>query len=239
MEEYFEIELFLKEGDEFAFLRVREKLENSKFIESFQFISKDSAKTQFIEEYGQEMLDYLDYNPLPSSFKVLPKEKIRTAEYLDRLEKYFAKWSEVDQVTTHMQFIEMFEEWHFKATTILTVVFIGLSFALWFIVRNSVRLSMFSRRALIENMKYCGATNLYIYFPFLVEGIFQGVVASISAGVFWRFALLFLESISPKISSVVMVNFWSIYLLVLFITLLTALSSYRVVQRYLRDDSGI
>ena len=101
------------------------------------------------------------------------------------------------------------------------------------IICNSVRLSLLSRRLLVENMKYAGGSPFFIEFPFVLEGMMQGLFGS---GLAVTLLLVIIESIARAIP-VVSANIGGLWILlglvVVLVTLVSGYFSYRTVQEFL------
>ena len=142
---------------------------------------------RFKERLGDQqfLLDALgDVNPLPNSFEVLVRrpDMVKTAaasiEQMDGVE--MAKYGQdvVEHLFDITRLIRLFG-------AILMVLLAG---ATLFIISNTIRLTVIARRKEIAIMKYVGATDWFIRWPFLLEGIVLGFAGSILALVALRVA---------------------------------------------------
>jgi cell division transport system permease protein len=141
-----------------------------------RFISKQDAMKSLRRRLGEKvgLLDGLKENPLPASLEIilsrdeiddsLPyelKKKLERIENVDEVQ-YSEEW--IDQIQAVMGAIE-----------IVGLIFGGLLFlAALFIVTNTIKLTIYSRRDEIEILKLVGATNGFVRAPFLIEGSIQG-----------------------------------------------------------------
>jgi cell division transport system permease protein len=141
-----------------------------------RFISKQDAMKSLRRQLGERagLLDGLKENPLPASLEIilsrdeiddsLPyelKKKLERMEYVDEVQ-YSQEW--IDRIQAVMGVIE-----------IVGLVFGGLLFlAALFIVTNTIKLTIYSRKDEIEILKLVGATNGFVKAPFLIEGSIQG-----------------------------------------------------------------
>lgn len=145
-------------------------------VTSVIYISKDEAARIFKEEFGEDIRDILDYNPLPASFKVQLQDKYKTFDHIDRLYSKMLNLPGVDDVVYHKDLLKFIE----KRTRVLYAISIALgiivSVAAIFLVANTIRLAIYSKRKIIQTMKLVGATRTFIRMPFLLEGAFQGLI---------------------------------------------------------------
>ncbi len=108
---------------------------------------------------------------------------------------------------------------------------------LFLIIGNAVRLSLFSRKLLVENLKYAGGSAFFIEFPFLLEGIMQGVCASGLAALLLAFAENSLSREIPVLDFYLGGYRWLLLLVVIAVTLVSVYSSYRSVRGFLKHDA--
>lgn len=149
-------------------------------VKSVSFTDKDQAmdilKDRMKDQPG--ILDALDgKNPLPSSYEVTftePEAVRRTADIV-------ADYPEVEGTHYGQEIIEQL----FQITRIIRwggiALIIFLALAMLFIISNTIRLTVFARRKEIAIMKYVGATNWFIRWPFLLEGLLLGFIGGVLA----------------------------------------------------------
>ena len=130
-------------------------------------------------------MDSLDgHNPLPTSYVLT----FNTPDQVKSTAELVSKYPEVESTHYGQDVIEQI----FEVTKIIRIggiILIGfLAGATLFIISNTIRLTVFARRKEIGIMKYVGATNGFIRWPFLLEGMFLGAIGGIIAGLAtWQF----------------------------------------------------
>jgi cell division transport system permease protein len=148
-------------------------------VKDSQFISKEQALERLKEDLGDrnDLLDNLSGNPLPPSFEISLKDPEQVSVVAGRFEGN----SIVDEVRYGKEIAERI----FRVTSVIrnvSVVFIvllgGVSVLL---ISNTIRLSIYARRREVEIMKLVGATNWFIRWPFIIEGLFVGFVGAVTA----------------------------------------------------------
>ncbi|MFQ5511227.1 MAG: cell division protein FtsX [Candidatus Krumholzibacteriia bacterium] len=149
-------------------------------VETIQFVSKAEALLEFREELGAEqyVLETLRANPLPASFRVTLKGGFADKDRIETFAREVGAMGAVEEVNYGKDFMERFS---FLARIFMYVdaVLGGIVvLSSVFIISNTVRLTILSRRRSIEILKLVGATNLFITTPFIMEGAFQGGLAS-------------------------------------------------------------
>ena len=152
-------------------------------IESVTYVSREEARERLSERLGEQkyLLDALgDKNPLPNAFEVTVKQPTMVETAAKAIEKFGG----VESVKYGQDVVE-----HLFDMTRLVRIFgftlmLLLAGATLFIISNTIRLTVFARRKEIAIMKYVGATDWFIRWPFLLEGVvlgfFGGVLASIA-----------------------------------------------------------
>jgi len=150
-------------------------------VDSVSFVSKEEAletlKTRLVGH--EELLDGLETNPLPASFEIRLQPKYRNTEGVRAV---------VEQLERLPQFndIQYGQQWLDNLTTIIRIlkflgVFLGvfLFLTVIFIVSNTIKLTLYSRKEELNIMKYIGATESFIKGPFLVEGVIRGFLGAV------------------------------------------------------------
>lgn len=187
LESQVQIKVYLK--DDFTRDEAREleaDLKRMQGVEKVTFVPKEEAMERFKERLGDQktLLEALDEtNPLPDSFEVmlLQPELVKTAaESIEKFEGVeAAKYGQ--DVMEHL----------FDITRLIRIfgfaLMLVLALATLFIIANTIRLTVFARRKEIAIMKYVGATDWFIRWPFVLEGMVMGLFGSIIASVVLRF----------------------------------------------------
>lgn len=158
---------------------VRAAIDSISGIEEVYYESKDEALSNFksqLEDYAWMVEGYDETNnPLPSSYVL----KINSPDVSYELEKKIEGLEGIDDIGSDKALIQEVA----KISSVLRVVWIVLSFVLilvsLFLIINTIKLTIYSRRKEIYIMKFVGATDWFIRWPFIIEGIFLGLVGSI------------------------------------------------------------
>lgn len=146
-------------------------------VTKVDFTSKEQAMKDFRKRLGdqKDLLDSLgEVNPLPNSFAV----HVDKPENLKPIAEKIKKLENIESMRFGQEIIEQL----FKVTYFIRVgglvLIVFLTFATLFIVSNTIRLTVFARRKEVSLMKYVGATDWFIRWPFLLEGMILGLVGS-------------------------------------------------------------
>jgi cell division transport system permease protein len=164
---------------------LRSALENTSNVRSIEYISKDEALKRAQEknpEAFREGAELLGANPLPASFRVRPEDPDRLDAIVNRLEvNGEPQLAAVDEVRNREDETDEI----LSATGLVKVLTAGLATLLVLasiaLIANTIRLSIFARRREVEVMKLVGATNWFIRWPFVIEGVIVGFLAGVLA----------------------------------------------------------
>ncbi len=149
-------------------------------VEAVEYISKDQAMVEFREELGDEgsVVDVLESNPLPASYRVTLKSQYREKEEIEKFAGTVGAMNVVEEVNYGKDFIEQLASIMQAFLYVDLVLGLIVIFSSVFIVANTVRLTILSRQKSIEILKLVGATNRFITTPFVIEGAVQGGMAA-------------------------------------------------------------
>ncbi len=173
----FRIMVYLKNGRAGGHqLRIEEDLSSLKGVSHIRFISKESGLTHIKEQLKTQMSIFsdLETNPLPDAFEVY-------------LTPDFFEMSEIHRLAMQIEAldgvleVEYGRKWFDRFLNIFSLVRLGgyalggiFFMAAVFIVANTIRLVLYSKRDEIEIIRLIGATDRFIKAPFFIEGLLQG-----------------------------------------------------------------
>jgi cell division transport system permease protein len=202
-------------------------------VETITFISKHEAMEEFKEYFGEEndLLRSLEANPLPSSFRVMLKDQFRTLEAFEAFAAKASPLHYVDEVSYGRAFLEKFSSITRAFLYIDAVLGVIVVLSSIFIIANTVRLTIVSRQKTIEILKLVGGTNRFITTPFIIEGAFQGGIASLVSLILLFTIYTFSKRVLPDAA---FFSFNSAVLYMLICVILGALGSLAAMKRYLR-----
>lgn len=181
LESSVEISLFLKEETSSDEIEALEKeIKAMPEVTEVKFVSKAQALEEMKKNFGdkQDILTGLEEkNPLPDALRIKTSVVDQVAPLAYQLESFDA----VDQVRYGQGVVEKLlalSKW-VRTAGLVTMVLLGI--AAVFLIATTIRLSVFARRKEVGIMKMLGATNWFVRFPFLLEGMFLGLTGSLLA----------------------------------------------------------
>lgn len=186
-----ELIIFCQEGlDEGSILQIERNLTNNSAVKSYSFVSAKQAYEEFKKELGEELLGGYDENTFPAEFNVSLHDDTVVEDEIDMLEG-IPGVDEVSYSQAIIEFISKVSNWVNIISLLLIIIFFCVSV---FIIANTIKLTVFSRRKEINIMKYIGATDWFIRWPFVVEGIVIGVIGALISFIMTRYGYGALES---------------------------------------------
>jgi cell division transport system permease protein len=209
-------------------------------VKSVDFISKGEALQNAQEKNPRafrEGAELLGSNPLPASFRVTPEDPDKLGVIVDRLET--RNLAAIDEVRNREEDTKEI----LSATGLVKALTAGLAVLLVFasiaLIANTIRLSVFARRREVEVMKLVGATNWFIRWPFVIEGVVVGFFGGVLAVLLLTIAKeTFIDPLSERFALLAAPDTIDFPLLVIVLMLacvaVSALGSGITLRRFLK-----
>lgn len=155
---------------------VEEEIKKIPYVAKTTFISEEEAMNSMVEKFGDRFLKgYLELrNPLPAGYMV----NLTDLSKLEEVKAQIAKIENVEEVIAQSDTVVALVNVANGIRIVSTGILILLVVISVFIIANTIKLTVHARRKEISIMKYVGATNGFIRWPFIVEGIIIGIVAA-------------------------------------------------------------
>ncbi|MVB10984.1 Cell division protein FtsX [Caprobacter fermentans] len=171
-----------------ASLKAGEEIKKLDNIKSCQFVSKDDAIQKVMGMLGDKDSSLIKDmtgkdNPLPDAFQVSFKD---LSKYKDTVEQ-IKKIDGVSSINDYSDIAAKLTSLDRLVTTVGFWIILLLSLVSLFIISNTIRVTMFSRRLEISIMKSVGATNWFVRVPFVVEGVIIGLISGGVGSLILRF----------------------------------------------------
>ncbi|WP_294652559.1 ABC transporter permease [Fibrobacter succinogenes] len=228
------IEAFLPESvNEDSLKVIQNRLEHTKFVDSVTFVSADSALADFRRHFSGEMLELVEGNPIPPFFRLTLDEENKNPSTLIEVKNALAREDFFEEIQAPVEWVEKIAAWKFRMIFWPICISVLLLFTLSLIICNSVRLSLLSRRLLVENMKYAGGSHFFIEFPFILQGAFQGLVGSGIAVILLAVVLNSVADAFPIVAANLTGLGTGLFLVVVLVTALSGYFSFRTVREFL------
>lgn len=215
-----------------------EKLNN---ISSVRFYPKEDAITEFKDSLPEEVFENIsgDDNPLPDAYIIAMDDLSLYDQTIDEV----LKVNGVDSINNRSELARKLTDISDLVSYISLAIVAALTIISLFIIANTIRTTMYSRRFEISIMKSVGATNAFVRLPFVVEGMVIGLISAIiSTGVLY----VVYEGVMSAVNSFVKITtipFSDIYLQVgcIFIVagiIIGAFGSFISMRKYLKMEGN-
>lgn len=238
-----ELTVFIdKSLDDDGAMNVIKQLKAEAGVDKVNYLSREESLSEFRNWSGfGGALDMLEQNPLPALAIVTPKMNFEDPKTLSTLRDRIAAVQGVDQVRMDDSWFARLAALTGLVGQIAAMIGVLMIVAVFLVIGNSVRLSIFSRRDTINVMKLIGATDGFILRPFLNGGAMLGFCGALlslvlSEGLVWR-----LETVVTQVASVFGTTFdlhglgWDESLLLLLISAMIGwIAAYLATVQHLR-----
>lgn len=219
---------------------LKEQLTCCPYVKSLVFVSKEQALEETSQELGTDPSEFLGYNPFTPSFEIKVNEIYANNDSLTKIVARLDQLEEVVGVDYDKETIESVNDNIRKISVVLLVIaglFLYISFAL---INNTVRLTIFSKRFLINTMKLVGASWGFIRRPFLKNAFMLGVISGIVADILLIIGINWMKVYEPGLSTILTSGITYIVCSSVIVCglLITFLCTYASLGRYLKMSSN-
>ena len=210
----------------------------SDYISNLKYISKEDAVLIMKEDYGDDFIKDLGYNPLVNSADIALRNQYVTSYKIDSISKIIEQKDFVDEVIYDKNLINMINENIAKVTFWFIPIISFLILITFLIINSSIRLSIFSKRELIKTMQLVGAEKSFIRKPFIKTNLVLSLISSIISIILISFVIYYLNL---NIDIIENINLNLIYILfislVIFGFTISFFSTYFATQNILKIKS--
>jgi len=220
-------------------------LEGISNVESCEFVPKEVAFQEQIQSMGGDaaLFEGFDEIPLPDAYKVTVKDLSQFENTVSQIKQI----NKVDSVRENSDLASKLLSLRHAVSIVSVGLVIMLFLVALFIISNTIRITMFSRKLEISIMKAVGATNWFIRWPFMIEGMILGTISGIvSLGVLWGLYAVaekvFAQTLSLIGFSLVPFSeyWWQILLVFVAIGLFTGgFGSLVSMAKYLKEQGSV
>ncbi len=215
--------------------QLEKSLTLSDYVKTTKYVSKEDAATLMKDEYGEDFLDDVGFNPLQNSIDVHLKADFVTEQYLDSISNATLNKKFVEEVRYDKDLVSIMNNnvkrislWILIISAIFTLIAVML-------INSSIRLAVYSKRFIIKTMQMVGATKKFIRRPFVWQSVRLGIIGSIIALIGMAVVFYYLNKTFPEIELLdnpllVSSLFFGIFVLGI---LITWISTFFATQRYL------
>ena len=167
-------------------------LEEHQVVDEVFYESKDEAYERFVELFSDQpnLIDSVDPDVLPASFRV----RLQNPQLFAVIADEFQAYPGVEEIVDQRQVLDQFLRFTNVIRNAALIVAVIQLVAAGVLIANTIRVAAFARREQTSIMKLVGASNWYIRLPFVMEGVFAGVLGAVAS---W----LLLYASVPRVAS--------------------------------------
>ena len=219
-----EIQVFIKnDATDEEITKVGEQLQQIEGVNKITFVSKDEALDIMQEKVGEKsylLAGYEKNNFLPASYKVT----LTDLKLASKVESQINQLDNIKRITSSNETITKLIGIANGVRIVTAAILIGLIVGSIFIIANTIKLTVYARRREISIMKYVGATNSFIRWPFIVEGMIIGIISAgisvlLVGGIYKVLAAKLMESSLITSLGITLVGFSDMFTLIILVYL--------------------
>ena len=228
------------DADEESILALQKRMNAMPAVKSTEYIPKEEAIRRLSEDLGEDFLQWLgnEENPLLPSIDVRFNAEWANPDSLSLIQTRLLANTNVKEIYYHKSLVSLINQNMNRIGLVLMVASLVLLIIAVTLIRNTIRLSIYSKRFLVRSMQLVGATPAYIRRPFIRSGVAQGFFGALIADALLALLLYGLMQRLPELTliqdyTLILAIFGGILLLGM---LLGGLSTRLALRKYLNAD---
>ncbi|MFA6334643.1 MAG: permease-like cell division protein FtsX [Bacteroidales bacterium] len=158
---------------------ISERLKSREFVKKAEFISQEQGTKEMKELLGEDFLDIFEVNPIPLSVDLYFKADYVLTDSIEVIEKELMADPGVKELVYQKSLVNVINQNMARIGIVLSIFVVLLLFVSFVLINNTVRLNVYSKRFTIHTMKLVGAKRSFIRKPFLIQGMYQGLIAGV------------------------------------------------------------
>lgn len=208
----------------------------SGFVKSVEYIDKETAAERLKKDLGEDFIGFLGYNPLLASMDVKLNAAYTNPESLKLLEAKFLEFPQIKEISFQRDLVSTINE-NVKKIGLILIFFSGLLlFIFSALINNTIRISIYSQRFIINTMLLVGATDRFIRAPFIRRSIWYGIIGALAANVLLFVLML---SYSSELTGIINTDDFKIFGMVFLADMVLGVliswgSTYVAVNKFIR-----
>lgn len=231
------VNVYVDEGaHEADVFQLQKQIDANPMVKQTQYVSKELAARNLQKDLGEDFVKFLGYNPLSQSLDVYLKAEYANNAGISKFKAELIKNPLVKEVKYQQSLVDQMNQNLGSISLIIlgfTAIFILLSVAL---INNTIRLAIYSQRFLIKSMQLVGATKSFIRKPFILYGVWHGILGALIAILILMLTLYLTQK---QIPDLVVLQDYTEFIIVFVVVIalgifISAFSTFLAVNKYLR-----
>jgi cell division transport system permease protein len=217
-------------------MQLQKQLETNPMVKQTQYVSKELAARNLQKDLGEDFVKFLGYNPLSPSLDVYLKAEYANNTDIEKFKTELLKNPVIKEVKYQQSLVDGMNQ-NLTSISLVILVFAGIFVVLSVaLINNTIRLAIYSQRFLIKSMQLVGATKGFIRKPFLLYGIWHGLLGGLIAIVILIATLYFADKQIPDL--IILQNYTEFGIVFIVIVglgvFISGFSTYLAVNKFLR-----
>ena len=221
-------------------LKLQQELDSMPAVKSTEYITKEEAIRRLSEDLGEDFLQWLgnEENPLLPSIDVRFNADWANNDSINLIRAQLEKNKDVKEIYYQKSLVNLINQNVNRIGIALMIASLVLLIIAITLIRNTIRLSIYSKRFLVRSMQLVGATPAYIRRPFIGSGITQGFFGALLADAFLALLLYGITKRLPELTFVQdYTNIIGVFVGIIILgILLGGLSTRSALRKYLHAD---
>ena len=216
--------------------RMHTLMEAAPYCLDVQFISREQALQEHIDNLGEDPQKFLGYNPLTDAFEIHLYEQYTLSDSILTIEQQLRSLPYVDNILYQQDVVKTLDHNLNEISVVLLLVALALLIIALVLISNTIQLQVYSKRFIINTMRLVGATPWVIKWPFIRRNLLMGLEASLIACAMLAFAYYYcMERLGVMLFPMTKMHIGFLVAVVLLCGLIiTFLASLAATNRYIR-----
>lgn len=216
--------------------RMQTLMEAAPYCLEVQFISREQALQEHIDNLGEDPQKFLGYNPLTDAFEIHLYEQYTISDSILTIEQQLRSLPYVDNVLYQQDVVKTLDHNLNEISVVLLLVALALLIIALVLISNTIQLQVYSKRFLINTMRLVGATPWVIKWPFIRRNLLMGFEAALIACAMLAFAYYYcMERLGVMLFPMTKMHIGFLIAVVLLCGLIiTFFASLAATNRYIR-----
>lgn len=216
--------------------RMERLLEVVPYSLDYQYISREQALQEHIENLGEDPQDFLGFNPLTDAFEVHLNATYAQTDSVTKIEESLLTLPFVDKVVYQKDVMKVLDNNLSEVSLMLSGIAVILLLIALVLISNTIQLQVYSKRFIINTMRLVGATPWVIKWPFVRRNLRMGIEAALVALILLSMTYYYCQvRLGVMLFPLTWQNMAFVVVLMLAIGLLiTFLASVAATNRYIR-----
>lgn len=162
--------------------RLQKYLSAANYTKEVIYISRDSALQEHINAIGEDPSAFLGYNPLSASLEVYLKAEYANVDSIESVVRpRLAVFGGITEIAYREDIFRMLSHNIHRLSIIFSLIALVMLFISIVLINNTIRLSIYSKRFIINTMQLVGAKNSFIRRPFIKRAVINSIIATLIA----------------------------------------------------------